>query len=859
MNKQPDYQGTVHVIPYTHADMAWVHTRAWHIDRYARVMDEVLEAMEVDPDFRYYVDTWTELAKPYLKLRPDKAAIISKRIRTGQLAVCGGHYGNVRSAIVGDETFVRNLKLGMRHWTELAPDARLMVYANMDVCVGHTQVPQLLSLAGLTCYFTTRPLESLDDQGKPRTFFWKGLSGDEVLVCRSMYGGLFLPEERHGDTWDADWDSVVSGILGSYIGPATKEPVGHVALCVGSDDNRPDRFNYWLDRKCDYAEMIRLWNERQPGTMRYSTPNEFFDALLANRESIPTVGGVLDPCDNQHNVAVHGRGGIWWLREFSDRLLVDAEIWSTLASLTTGFAYPEAELTADWEQLLDWTPHAVQWLFRDDWRQGRYALESVARSAEACVHRALAHMAGETLPRNAGGLAVFNPLPRPRRELTPIWIINTDLTRDLAGITDSSGGEVAFQVIDRPMQHCELSIVADVDSPACGFETLRLHWEPIPEGLKREDMEAHWRAKYGSREPGHITDKEIDVSSDRVRINLREGHIVRVEDLLSGVAAVAPQGASFLEPGYFRPDIDNWAVSNVPDNPEPFVPKSVRWQEEGPLRWRLVRTGTTGPCWVRQELDLYKGEPAVRSTVRFMDASENVSSYLTMGIPVSEGSSFEADIPFGVEPRDPAACNVAYYERIIAGLFYARTWVSADDGRAKLSLVAEDGDKFFRAHGSPMRLLHILARKFPLPEHGWEAYIDTCCLESPQVFRHRMVLAQAGSPNTNLADIAQRIRHPMRSIWAASECAEKRKELLRVSPDTVALSALNREGDHVMIRVVQLSDEAAEAAVELPFRPSSVEQVNFRGDSLPANARVEGNSIRFGIAPWRIVTLRICP
>ena len=43
--------------------------------------------------------------------------------------------------------------------------------------------------------------------------------------------------------------------------------------------------------------------------------------------------------------------------------------------------YPEEDFIVWWEGLLDWTPHAVQWLFRQDWRQGELALLNVADAA----------------------------------------------------------------------------------------------------------------------------------------------------------------------------------------------------------------------------------------------------------------------------------------------------------------------------------------------------------------------------------------------------------------------------------------------------------------------------------------------
>src|SRR5262245_25988048 len=164
------YTGRICLMPYTHADIAWVHTRAWHIDRYVRAMDEVLALYEADPDYCYYVDTWVELIKPYIERRPQAVEAIQQRVREGRLAVCGGQYGNVRSTAIGNETQIRNMQLGMRRWKELTPDVEFRVHSNIDVTFGHTQMPQLLRLAGIEAYFVMRPLAALDAQDIPRAF-----------------------------------------------------------------------------------------------------------------------------------------------------------------------------------------------------------------------------------------------------------------------------------------------------------------------------------------------------------------------------------------------------------------------------------------------------------------------------------------------------------------------------------------------------------------------------------------------------------------------------------------------------------------------------------------------------------------
>jgi hypothetical protein len=837
---------TIHVIPYTHADVAWVHSRAWHLDRYARAMDEVLDLLDRDPEFRYYVDTWTEWLKPYLQLRPQNIARVLKHVSGGRLAVCCGHYGNVRSIHVGDETFIRNLQFGMRRWKELAPGVGFNVYANMDVAIGHSQVPQLLRLAGISNYFAWRPEAGLDRQGVPRAFWWTGLSGDTVLVCRAQYGGLYTPEERHGPTWDSDWDAVVANICDRYLGTALEQAARNLPLSVGSDDSRPDRWNYYRDQVCNYAELIRIWNQRESSRMRFSNPDELFTCLAAEGDRVPTVEGVLDAADVCYNAAWNGRRGIWWLREQADRLLVAAEILATLARLVKGSAYPAAELAESWEKLLDNTPHAVQLLFQPDWDAARLALRRAIEDGQKIIDRALEALVGDCLPMDADGLGIINTLPAQRREVISLWMINSDLARGIARLFDAKGNELPTQVFFAgPHATGEYGLLAEVEAPACGCAPLRI--------------------EYGETAPQvpafiTVTKPALRLASDRIGLTFRGGRLTRIKDFVCSTERRAAPGAAFLEPVHYPMTSDDWYVgSGIPDNPEGFVVEDVRLDEQGPVRWRVTRTGTTAGFWVRQHIDLIRGECGVRCTTEFAPPGEPRQGLLALSVPLSRRASLTADIPFGVEPRDLDACPYVGFERRIAGMFWARTWVAAQDDRGLMALVAEDGDKFFRASGSPRRLVHFLARRFPRLERIWESQTQAHDLGGSQRFHHHLVLGAGDWQQANLVGLAQRLRHPLRQWWVPKNALAGEVQWLSIRPATVRLSALTYEREDVLLRIVNMAPEPTEATVALPFAPSAADFVDLSGAALAGAIRISGSTASFELRPWQIATLRLGP
>lgn len=855
MNRQ-DFRGTIHVLPYTHADIAWVHTRDWHIDRYTRVMDEVLELFESNPDYHYYVDTWIEFVKPYLDIRPQSADRLRKYISEQRFAVCAGQFGNVRSTTIGNETFIRNMQIGARHWREFAPDVELKVHSNIDVTFGHSQMPQLLDLMGLKAYFVLRPLAALDVQGIPRTFIWQGLSGDRIIMYRDTGVGVFQEHERCGKTWDTNWEAAAEGLWNNYLSAPAKDGISNIALSVGIDDGRPERFAF-TDTPAHYDEMIRIWNERENSRMQYSTPNKLIDAIQCEIDKLKVVSGVLDPTDVSYNVAVNGRVGIWWLREQADRLMVESEMIDSMAVIA-GKSYFDTDIyQAEWEKLLSWTPHAVQWLFRQDWREGALTLDKLALDAEKRIKRSCNRLTDGVLPLESDGMALIGTHPGRRKEIIPLWLINSDLTRNLDRLVDANGNDVRFQVVDIPTNNAELNILAEVDTPGFGFTTLEFKWEDAPNDIGFEEGRRRLEEKYSLNDPVEIDGGNYELTNGILKLSFHGGHIVSIEKLDSGHKRSAVGNASFLEPVAYPITRNGWSSDAITDDPEPFCWETMSLDETGPLRWRITRTGKTGGFWVQQNIDLIKDDDIVRSMTQFFDPADNSDSFIAMSVPISENADFSVDIPFGIEPRDVSNIQYGISERAIPGFFWGRTWVNAVDDEDAISLVAADGDKFFRVYGSPTRLVHFMAQKTRIFRSGWESYIDTFNAGGRQTFTHMLVLGEQPSQQDRLVDLAERLRRPVRSSYAPLQMIGNEAEFLKIWPSTVRLSSAYYEHGTLVIRLIQMCAEKADVEIELPFCIERATLVDLKNDPIESDIRIEGNVINLTIPGFKIATIMV--
>jgi hypothetical protein len=448
----------------------------------------------------------------------------------------------------------------------------------------------------------------------------------------------------------------------------------------------------------------------------------------------------------------------------------------------------------------------------------------------------------------------------------PIWVINTDLTRDLVKLIDPQGKSTPFQVVDYPVCNAELSVLAEVETPACGYATLRFEWDETPtkpqDGPEITNAETapYWRQKYRMFDQKAIDTPDFELASDTVKITLKDGHIVAVSDLAAGTVRTAPEGASFLEPVCYpisRENWNSWFTESIPDDPERFVIDKVYWDEAGPLRWRITRTGKAGGFRVRQHIDLIKGERGVRSTVQFVAPGDNSDALIALSIPVAQSAAINVDIPFGIEPRNIGEISYGSMERTIPGFFWGRTWANARDEAGQLTLIAEDGDKFFRAYGSPRRLVHFMAQKVRIFEKGWESYTDTFDTGGRQVFQHRMALADADAPLVELVNIADSIRHPLRYQYAPASEMGKCMEWISVSPATVSMSALACESGEIVMRLVQSSSEPAEVEISLPFHPAAARLVDLNGDDMDLPITLDGWVIRLEMKPWQIATLKL--
>ena len=175
---------------YLHADWQWEQSRAWHEDRYAVAVGEALDLMQRDPEFRCFFDTESEFFAPVARRLGPRLEELQERVREGRIRIASAQVANCRPNQVGDETYLRNLQLGRAFFVANLPPTDLSLFHSVDIAIGHSQMPQILRLAGFKYYRAWRPHGPMNALGIPHQFMWEGLDGSRILVTRGCYGNL---------------------------------------------------------------------------------------------------------------------------------------------------------------------------------------------------------------------------------------------------------------------------------------------------------------------------------------------------------------------------------------------------------------------------------------------------------------------------------------------------------------------------------------------------------------------------------------------------------------------------------------------------------------------------------------------
>ncbi|MBT4821408.1 MAG: hypothetical protein HON70_37205, partial [Lentisphaerae bacterium] len=169
-----------------------------------------------------------------------------------------------------------------------------------------------------------------------------------------------------------------------------------------------------------------------------------------------------------------------------------------------------------------------------------------------------------------------------------------------------------------------------------------------------------------------------------------------------------------------------------------------------------------------------------------------------------------------------------------------------------IGLITRDGPRYFRRHGTPPRLYHFLVSIPEDRETGWQRKCNTAKVLGRHTFEHRFVLGKDHCSATGLVRQAQQWRTALPVVTGRirNDCGH-----IELTPSTVRLSAMYREKGHLIVRVVNMSENDVDAALDWGTPIGKVTSCDFTGTPVPAPIAHAGRQTRMTLRPWQIMTL----
>jgi mannosylglycerate hydrolase len=861
---------TYHLIPHTHWDREWYLTSAEFLPRLVAVIDDLVRRLRRDPDFRcFLLDGQTVLVEDYLRVRPERAPVISELVAAGRIQV-GPWYVLADELIPSGESLVRNLLAGAADAARLG--GRLDVLYSPDAFGHPAGWPALAAEFDIPFGVLWRGLGGEPGQ-QGDLYRWRDRAGREVrlyhLPPEGYEVGAALPTdpERLRSAWAA-------------VGPALRARASteHIAVFVGADHHASHP---------DPAGLRAALAQLEPGAeVRVSRLDEFLRAAWsAAPETVPTLSGELRwsygytwtlqgvhgtraPLKRRHSdaelrlerVAEPLAALDHWHRG-ADRRAVLASAWRTL--LQTQFHDSIGGCTSD--------PVARRVLARIE-----DATAMAAEVARVSLHSLVSYdpdAARDSPEQVRSELLLWNPAPRARAGVAVAdvaWLRRDVLVGppgartprhrpapSVREIADVLGG-LPFQLLGRrtgydrldaarhypDQDEVEFTRVAIAVPELGGFALARPGWgaAPAPVGVRK----------------GALVSDRMTVDVDRTgEIRLR--HASRDRDLTPLFTLESEPDAG-----------DTYTFARGKGRTE----RTFRWTRPlvlaaGPLVAALETRATLlgGRVSARLVLALHAGSDALRCTLEIDNRATDHRLRLRCAAGGAVGSTV-AGSAFGVERRPIVRPARRYPREAPVATAPAHRFVVTEGGRSSLALLAPG---FFEYEADAASLLLTLLRavgqlsRHDLPTRPGHAGWPTATPDAQCLGHERLQFGIACVPAArHPAELARRWEDlflPPTALWFRQSLGLDPAQVdLRLLGDGLIFSALKpaADGHGVVFRCYNAGEHHAGGAVT--FGDARPQVIRVAADERPLEAlplTPDGRSVSLSLAPGEILSLRI--
>lgn len=459
---------TLHVVSHTHWDREWYQTFQQFRLRLVHLVDGLLELLEKDPDFKYFMlDGQTIVLDDYLALRPEQEATLRRHIQAGRIIIGPWHI-LPDMFLVGPEAHIRNLLEGERTSRKFGPK---MPIGYIPDPFGHPgQVPQILRGFGIETACLWR---GLDEQ--PTEFWWQAPDGSRVLMAylRDSYSnGAALPVQ--------DPPAFTESLARQGDSLAAHSAANDQLIMLGTDHMEPPPGT---------STAIVYADQNLKGTrVVHSTLPQYVAALRAalDESGLPVVTGELRACRRMHLLPGVLSTRIWikqrnhasesLLTKWAEPFIAFQELAAPPGKLDTALGHKQEILHQAWRLLMENHPHdSICGCSIDQVHSEMVArFDQVDQIGEELTRQALRAIAATITTQSsapaASAIIVFNPSSFTR---TDIVISEVDMPPEVTSfeIIDEQGALLPHETSAAGAQEL-LNMVVDAKTARAVFNTI---------------------------------------------------------------------------------------------------------------------------------------------------------------------------------------------------------------------------------------------------------------------------------------------------------------------------------------------------------------------------------------------------
>ena len=521
---------TAYIVPHTHWDREWRYPIWKNRVLLIEFMEELLTTLDTDPDYSSFVlDGQVAPIEDYLEVAPHDRERVMKHISTGRIAI-GPWYTLPDLYPLDGECLVRNLLTGTRVCKKYG-EPMMIGYTSFGW--GQTaQFPQIYAGFGIDFIICAKRVSQ--ERAPDSEFMWEAPDGTRVLTTRlgdharaNFYFHAYLYAKYGVNCMSGEfkYNSALSGtamhdaraeradddffmIAPKYAHDAERLKEGADDAWSATDDTVVKDHRLFMNGTDfstphpNMSAMIRDLNQQSEDTefvhARLETYVEKMHEKIETAELRVIKGELRDgpSCDCSGN-ALASRAYLKLLnKEAQNVILRKTEPLAAALSLL-GTPYQRGLMDVAWKNLLQSHPHdSINGVTQDRTAcDVEYRLNQALEIGNVVYDKSVSSVLNQIDLSMCGDdeqmLVVFNPLPRPRREVvkasvcTPdkqgVWSLSaTDVNGNALAIQEISRSEKTFPVhdcqarpwplkADRHMVHIDAG-----ELPAGGYKLIRL-------------------------------------------------------------------------------------------------------------------------------------------------------------------------------------------------------------------------------------------------------------------------------------------------------------------------------------------------------------------------------------------------